>query len=212
MLDLIVRHSIDLYNPCFVWHCWSTVPVLLNTVDAYTAHIFLNIDLTVAWHLWHTAYVLRDIVDLQPMFRFTRLAYRSCFVWQCWPRPCHVIAWHCWPTQPMFCFTLLTSCVYHVFAWHCWPLNQCFVWLRAIFSDDGVEITISVVVDGEESILELIDLPYNGVCIGRHHITTAAAAAAAAHVHACNSLASVNYIYTVICTCAWATERIYIML
>lgn len=28
--------------------------------------------------------------------------------------------------------------------------------------DDGVEITISVVVDGEESILELIDLPYNG--------------------------------------------------
>ena len=36
---------------------------------------------------------------------------------------------------------------------------QCFV----SFTDDGREITVPVLLDGEESIMEFIDLPYTGV-------------------------------------------------
>jgi len=31
-------------------------------------------------------------------------------------------------------------------------------------ADDGRELTVPVLLDGEESIMEFIDLPYSGVC------------------------------------------------
>ena len=34
--------------------------------------------------------------------------------------------------------------------------------------DDGRELTVPVLLDGEESIMEFIDLPYSGVCIRIH--------------------------------------------
>jgi len=32
------------------------------------------------------------------------------------------------------------------------------------FADDGRELTVPVLLDGEESVMEFIDLPYSGVC------------------------------------------------
>jgi len=32
-------------------------------------------------------------------------------------------------------------------------------------TDDGRELTVPVLLDGEETIMEFIDLPYSGVCI-----------------------------------------------
>lgn len=128
MLDLIVRHSIDLYNPCFVWHCWSTVPVLLNTVDAYTAHVFLNIDLT--------ALVLLDTSDIQPMFYVTLLTYSPCFVLHGWPTG-HVL----FDNVDLVHATLSRDTVdLHspCFVSHCWPRAS------TMFSRDTVDLWISV--------------------------------------------------------------------
>jgi len=39
-----------------------------------------------------------------------------------------------------------------------------------VCTDDGRELTVPVLLDGEESIMEFIDLPYSGVSITQHHI------------------------------------------
>ena len=46
--------------------------------------------------------------------------------------------------------------------------NRLFV---VCFADDGREISVPVLLDGVESIMEFIDLPYSGVSkIGRAHV------------------------------------------